>query len=198
MTEPRIFTEEEADQHNALYKRAMSLIRSRIIIDGESRSATPSWFARRRLRQGIALFQEALRMNPDSWQNRFWIGKALQRLGDHNEAVTWFAEALRIEPDNAVIALEAANEALDLGQYEFAISLLRPAAQANPSHAVLQHNLGVAFLLSQRPREAVEAFNKSAALAVDPNTARLLDIAERVSRGERACPAYMADLRRGA
>ncbi len=73
------FTEAEVERHNALYKRAHSLIRPYILIDGESRSARPGWFAKRHLRKGIDLFLQALAINPESWQNRFWLAKALQR-----------------------------------------------------------------------------------------------------------------------
>jgi tetratricopeptide (TPR) repeat protein len=192
------FTDAEIERHNELYRRACSLIRRHILIDGEVRFARPGWLAKWRLRKGIALFHRALRINPNSWQNRFWIAKALQRLGDHRQAISWFSDALRVDPANSSIAKEAANEALQLGDNQLALALVRPAAEQNPDDPALQHNLGLALLLSGKLQEAHQTFSRAAALQSDPLTARLLELTEQVLRGERACPQTLDDVQRNA
>jgi tetratricopeptide (TPR) repeat protein len=187
-------TEAEIERHNALYRRAYSLIRPHIFIDGESRSARPGWFARRRLRKGIALFHRALRINPNSWQSRFWVAKALQRLGDHRESMSWFSDALRLDEANGRVANEAAVEALQVGDSKLALALVRPAAQLNPDDAALQHNLGLALLLCGRVAEAHQAFTRAAAHQSDRTAARLVALTELVLRGERPCPRTLTDV----
>ena len=188
------FTDAQIRRHNKLYGRGCSLIRKHVLIHGESRLAWPSWLARWRLRRGIALFQRALKINPDSWQSRFWIGKALQRLGDHGESMSWFADALRLDPTNTDIALEAGNEALQLGDYRLALAMIRPAAERYPEHAALQHNLGLAQLLGGQAQEAYESFSRAAAVRSDPLTANLVRTARLVLTGERPHPRTLQDL----
>jgi tetratricopeptide (TPR) repeat protein len=188
------FTDAEIERHNALYRRAYSLIRPHIFIDGESRSARPGWFARRHLRKGIALLHRALRINPNSWQSRFWVAKALQRLGDHRESMSWFSDALRLDEANSNIAKEAVVEALQVGDYKVALALVRPAAQQNPDDAALQHNLGLALLLCGRVADAHQAFTRAAAQQSDQLTARLVTLTELVLRGERPCPRTLNDM----
>lgn len=190
------FTESEIERHNNLYHRACALIRPHILIDGEARYARPGWLARWRLRKGIELFHRALRINPNSWQSRFWIAKALQRLGDHKESMSWFSDALRLDPANSSIAKEAANEALALGDHHLAVALVRPAAELNPNDATLQHNLGLALLLSGQVREARQAFARAATRQSDQLTVRLLQLTEIVLRGERPCPRTLDDVQR--
>ena len=192
------FTEAEIERHNALYRRAYSLIRPHIFIDGESRSVRPGWFAKRRLRKGIALLQRALRINPGSWQSRFWIGKALQRLGDHRESFSWFSDALRLDQANDSIAKEVAIEALQVGEYPLALTLVRPAAQQNPDDAALQHNFGLALLLCGQVGDAHQVFTRALARQSDQVTARLVKLTELVLQGERTCPRTLNDVQRNA
>ena len=131
-------TEAQVDQYNALYKRAHALVRRHILIDGEAQFGPPGWFARRRLRKGVALFERALSIAPFKWECRFWIGKAFQRLGEHKDAMSWFMDAMQQEPGNPTIAKEAANEAIALGEFQVGIGLLRPATAQRPEDPVLQ------------------------------------------------------------
>ena len=191
-------TQEQADHYNSLFKRAISLVRPHLILDEGREVGEPGWLARRRLRKGITLLEQALAIAPFKWECRFWIGKALQRLGDRREALTWFGDALRQEPGNATVALEAANEALELGEYEVAVAFLRPATALEPSHAALHHNLAVALLLAGRPRDALQAVDLSAGLKADARAAWLRGWIEDVLAGRRPVPHSMAELRRGA
>ena len=191
------FTQSQIEQHNRLYTWGLWLIRSEIWIDGEPRSARPGWIARWRLRRGISLLSKALRINP-SWQNHFWIGKALQRLGDNRKAITWFTEAMRLQPSEPSILREGANVALELQDYDYALALLRAAMEIRPDDATLHHNLGLAFLLAGRPHDAREPLEVALALQPHHGTATLLGICDEVLQGVRSCPRTLDDVRRGA
>ena len=191
-------TEAQANEYNALYKRAIGLVRRHALIDGEPQLGPPGWFARRRLRKGMGLFERALAIAPFKWECRFWIGKSLQRLGEHKEAMSWFMEAMRQEPDNATIAKEAANEAFELGEFELGVGLLRPATLNRPDDPILHYDLGVQLLLAGRPKEAYESLERAARLEAHPNTSRLMNYVERVMMGQVPCPRSAHELRQGA
>ena len=191
-------TEQQAAEYNRRYKRAFALVRRHLLIDGEHQSGRPGWFARRRLRRGIAEFQEALAIAPFKWECRFWIGKALQRLGQHEESMTWFMEALRQEPENPTIAKEAANAAFELGQFDIGISVLRPATVQKPTDPVLHYDLAIHLLLSGRPKEAYDSLSQAARLEAHRSTSRMISYVERILSGQATCPRSVHELRQGA
>ena len=191
-------TDEQVAQYNRIYKQAFRRVRPNILIDGESQSGRPGWLARRRLRQGIAGFEAALAIAPFKWECRFWIGKALQRLGNHQESMTWFTEALRQEPDNPTIAKEAANAALELGQFQVGIGLLRPATALRPTDPTLHYDLAIHLLLSGRPNEAYASLQEAARLEGHRHTARLMDYVEKIMTGQTPCPSSVHELKQGA
>src|SRR5438309_2268475 len=167
-------------------------------VDGERRSRHPGWPARRRLRRGIAQFQSALAIAPFKWECRFWIGKALQRLGHHGEALTWFGDALRQEPENASVAKEAANAALELNEHEIAVAFLRSATTINPKDPTLHYNLALALLLAGHPQDSLQAVSAAARLEAHAQTGWLMGWIEDVLAGRRPCPRTLAELGRGA
>jgi tetratricopeptide (TPR) repeat protein len=186
-------TQLKIDEHNRLYQRGLGLIRQEIVVEGEDRSSRPGWLARWRLRRGIAFLRRALRIHP-SWQNHFWIGKALQRLGDWRGAMSWFSDAHRIDPSQGAVAKEGANVAMELGEYDFAIALLRPAIKASSDDAALRHNLGLVYLLSGRPNDARDILQIALALQPEKTTASLLLITEGVIAGVRPRPINLREV----
>jgi len=191
-------SEDDVRRYNASYQKGLKLIRPEVLIDGERRSRHPGWPARRRLRRGIAQFQSALAIAPFKWECRFWIGKALQRLGHHGEALTWFGDALRQEPENASVAKEAANAALELNEHEIAVAFLRSATTINPKDPTLHYNLALALLLAGHPQDSLQAVSAAARLEAHAQTGWLMGWIEDVLAGRRPCPRTLAELGRGA
>ena len=190
-------TEEQAKQYNQLVNQSYALVRPHLLIDGEPQRGRPGWFARRKLRRGIEGFKAALAIAPFKWECEFWIGKALQRLGEHGESMTWFTEALRKQPENPIVAKEAANAAFELGEFDLGIALLRPASVAKPSDSVLHYDLAVHLLLSGRPEEAHESLQRALSLEPHHDTRRLIGYVEDILAGRAPCPRSAAELRRG-
>ena len=191
-------TEAQAAQYNLRYQRGLQLVRPNILIDGEPQSGRPGWLARRRLQRGIEEFKAALDIAPFKWECRFWIGKALQRLGLFQESMGWFAEALGQEPANPTIAKEAANVALELGQFQAGIAFLRPAVADKPSDPDLHYNLGIHLLLAGRAQDAYRSLQQSARLRAHRDTARLMTYAEVVISGRRTAPRTLKHLQQDA
>jgi len=191
-------SETDVAQYNALYNRALRLARRHLLIDGEPQTGHPGWLARRQLRKGVTLFEQALKIAPFKWEGRFWIGKALQRLGDHKGAMTWFMDALKAQPDNPTIAMEAANEAAELGEFELGVGLLRPAAVQQPRNAALRHNLAIHQLLAGRPKEAFESLEHAARLEVRASTGRFMSYVEAVLAGRVPCPKTLVEVKQNS
>ena len=190
-------SEDDVARYNSLYEGAIKRLRAHVFIDGQLESGRPGWIARQRLKRAIIDFKEALAIAPFKWECHFWIGKGLQRLGDHKEAMGCFIEALKLEPDNPTIAKEAANEALSLEEYKTGIALLRPATLQNPADPVLHYDLAIHLLLSGDARAAYDSLQRAARIEAHPFTGRLLSTVEAILSGRRDYPRSMAELERG-
>jgi tetratricopeptide (TPR) repeat protein len=185
----------DARAHDRLVGKAFALIRPEILIDGEPRTSRPGLLARWRLNRGINNLEKAIRINP-SWQNHYFIGKALQRLGDLRKAMEYFGEASRLDPTQTHVAREAGLVALALGESNIALALLRPAAVSHPHDAALQHDLGLAYLLAGSPRKAEDSLRAALALQPHEATARLLMFTSDVIQGKRSSPNSLEEIQR--
>jgi tetratricopeptide (TPR) repeat protein len=187
-------TDNEIDSFNALYDKGCGLQKDLVILDGSPRRR-PGFLGRRKLKESIQAFKEALAIHPGSWQSMYFIGKALQALGDLESALTWFMRASKIEPENPSIAKEAGLCAAQLGKHLAAIRFMKPAASAHPRDAGLQCNMGLSYLMSEQVDEAVASFSR--AIKADPVNGMnqsLLKLAEAVARKEIPCPRSEAEV----
>ena len=184
----------DVERFNALYSKGGDLQKDLVILDG-SPQRKPGIFARRKLKESIQSFKEALVINPASWQSMYFIGKAFQALGDLESALTWFVKASKIEPEDPSIAKEAGLCAARLGKHLAAIRFMKAAASLHTGDAGLQCNIGLSYLMSGQVTEAVSSF--SHAVKADPGNRmnqKLLKLAEAVAGEEIPCPRSEAEI----
>jgi tetratricopeptide (TPR) repeat protein len=182
-------------RHVELLRQAIEIIRKDLVFDQQPRKAKVGWFARRRLRKGARLLEDAVLLTHDRYEPRWWLGKIHQRLGDHDKALKWFLEARRLEPEKPSVALESGNEALEVGDNELAVHEFGQfAAVPGRTQAALLHNLGVALLLTGRTAEAHGALTQSASLLADVRASRMLNAVEDVRAGRRPGPRHVREL----
>jgi protein O-mannosyl-transferase len=121
----------------------------------------------RRLDEATALYEEALRMDPEYFQAHFYLGNIRARQGRLAEAEDHFAAAVRIVPDdrdahfNLAVALSRRGEhRLAIRHYERALKI-RPMAETAFNLAVLLSEQG-------RMAEAVDRYELAVRLEDDP------------------------------
>jgi tetratricopeptide (TPR) repeat protein len=109
-----------------------------------------------------------------TWKKTF----VLQRAGDAwgrgklDEAATLFRSVLKLDPGDETALLHLAAYATRRRDGAQAAALLQQGVAANPRSAKLQHELGVALLAIDRPKDASVAFR--AAADADPKSADAL------------------------
>jgi tetratricopeptide (TPR) repeat protein len=181
--------EPDIAKYNLLYDQASALLEGEILIDGRPLSAKPTFFARRRLRKAITMFDEVLRLNPENWAAMFFAGKAHHRLGDKSRALDLMLAAHRGNPALSGFAREAALVSMQLGRLREGIDLTEAAIRTRPDDGSLYSNLGLAHILSGDAAAAATAFRRATELEPDhPLNARLLALALAVVSGTVACP----------
>src|SRR5215472_1135372 len=188
-------TPSQLEEHNRLYKEALQIAGSEIIIQGHPRLPEVSSKVRSKLDRALQLFSRVIDLNPDNWPAMWHVGKIHQRHGDHAVALEWFIQAHNLNPEQVDVLREASICAMALGRSEEAISYASSALRIRPNDAGLQSNLAAAFLLAGRLDEAKQSIER--ALAEDPadRIAKLLSqMIEHFSRSGEKPPTTTKEL----
>lgn len=185
---------QEQEEHDRLYAEAVEFCRQLIVIAGRAQHGLSSQ-EKRQLEDASALFRRVVEINNQNWSAMWHLGKIYQRLGNYQVALEHFASAHKVKPDQPDVAREAAITALQAGLPQDAVEYCKRAIENNPYDPGLKANLALAFLFSERPKEAqavvIEALNEN---PDDQITERLAKLIKEVLDGKRPCPHHMRDL----
>lgn len=188
------FTQEQVDAHNALTKAGTAIVKAYTLLEGRGLQEAPGFLERRQLKEGVRLFTEALKINPQGWSSMWALGKLHQRLGDSTSALKWFAEAARIKPDQRDVLREAGIAALNVGAKEEALRLCFAAVQLAPDDLGLQSNLALAYLITGDDAHAEECARVAVSRAPQDTTSRsVLGLVQDVRQGKRQRPQRLSE-----
>lgn len=124
-------------------------------------------------RSSQALFEHALRSDPDNWMAENSFGLELYRQGRIGEAMPHYREAIRLRPtyvrawNNLGVALYRS------GKTDEAIEHYKSALRTDPDSPTVLYNLGIAYRRKGMVREAEKAYRE--ALRADPDYADAYD-----------------------
>ena len=130
----------------------------------------------------IALFTQALAVNPQSWGACNNLGAVALDLGRPGDALPLLGEAVRLRPGYAEAYANRGLAWLELNQPVPAETDFRAALGAKPDYANACTGLGDALMAQGRAAEAARSFRQ--ALALHPDAPRVR-AALRVAEGER-------------
>jgi tetratricopeptide (TPR) repeat protein len=119
-----------------------------------------------RIKQGIALLDRALALEPGSMDvraNRAW---AAERAGDLADAISRYEALLREHPGAAKVRNNLAFAYSKAGRDDLALEQYREAVRLDPAYPDARYNLGNALMRNRRFSEAVEQYR--AALRLRP------------------------------
>jgi Flp pilus assembly protein TadD len=120
-----------------------------------------------RLDEAIALYAEAVRINPnraDSYNN---MGLVLIKRGRADEAIPNFLKAIRINPDHAAAHYNLGTVLASQGKLDGAIYHFRECVRIKPDYEQAYNNLGNALFLENRIDEAIASYRE--ALRLNPD-----------------------------
>jgi adenylate cyclase len=116
--------------------------------------------------QALEALQKAVQLNPYYWVNQDALGNAYFQLGDYGKALTAFQQITVLEPDIDVGYENVGVVNLLQGKYQESIPYFQKALQIEP-YFTTYSNLGTAYFNLKEFPQAVEMFEKTAAL--NPN-----------------------------
>jgi len=91
-------------------------------------------------------FNGAVQADPKDPRALFFLGVALNRLGQHGAALESFQRMWRLKVTHRELGLEGGWAAIAQGRTSLAITLLEPYVKANPKNAKAREFLGRAYI----------------------------------------------------
>jgi tetratricopeptide (TPR) repeat protein len=125
--------------------------------------------ARGTIREAIAEFGEALRLDPASALTHWHLGAALAAVGARDEAIAHLRQSVQLDPSNGEAQYDLARMLIDARHPAEAIDHFRAASALMPKSVDAHNGLGLAFALQGRIEEAIDQFEL--ALTLDPESA---------------------------
>lgn len=123
-------------------------------------------------RDGIAVFEQAVKVTRDNYIALTNLGNNLARTGQQQRAISLYHEALRIRPDSAETHYNLASSLADAGQMPDVEKHYREALRLQPWHARAHNNLANLLSDSGRVPEALKHYEESIRLRPDNIEAR--------------------------
>ncbi|MBI1272226.1 tetratricopeptide repeat protein [bacterium] len=105
--------------------------------------------------------------NAEAWYHR---GKALNFLKETEQAMSAFRNAVRLQPDYSLAYKELTHCLGKLGRYDEALAVLDQWEIHRPKNRRLWYYRGYILYKADRPRSAVQTFEKALELASSPNS----------------------------
>jgi tetratricopeptide (TPR) repeat protein len=186
-------SDRDVRRHDELFTTGYELAKDLIFRDSPLSSADAP--ARGRLRKAIKRFDEALAIIPTNWSALLLRGKALQMLGEHEEALTTLERAHECDPTQIMVAVELGAAAGRVGRHDVGVRVMEAAAREHPDDPRLPFNLGLSYLFLQDFAAARAAFQR--AIELEPEreaNQRLLELLNEVQSGMRPCPKSEAEI----
>ena len=125
--------------------------------------------------QAIALFDQAIQLNPANDTLKISQAMVYMNTGEPMAGVTKLREIVAAHPDNIDAQVTLANLAITSGQYDKAIERLEGVAAKHPDNAKVLFVLGESYRSKGDKKKAVELFEKSRELMTDPELKKEVD-----------------------
>ncbi|HTU19606.1 MAG TPA: tetratricopeptide repeat protein [Gemmataceae bacterium] len=112
----------------------------------------------------VALWEHALKLDPENLIAQVNLGSALSQQGDLARAEQHFLGALRIRPEDPLAHTHLGRLALSRREWSGAAHHFREILRSTPENAEVHRQLGFALMMQGRWREAASCFRQAAAL----------------------------------
>ncbi|HVM59907.1 MAG TPA: tetratricopeptide repeat protein [Verrucomicrobiae bacterium] len=122
-----------------------------------------------KLPEGLAQYEQALRLKPDYAEVHYNMGTALAQAGRVTEAIRHYEQALRIKPEFADAENNLGIALMGLGRPQEAIGHYEHALRIKPGFADAHYNLALALIHLGNGREAIRQYEQ--ALRIKPDFA---------------------------
>jgi uncharacterized protein (TIGR02996 family) len=129
--------------------------------------------------------EAAVSESPNDAQAHFYLGVALQALGEATEAIGHYERALELEPGLGEARVNLTAALLDAGEADRALTVLDDALAADPKNGALLLNRGLALSQKGDATGAASAFEQALAARPEDDEVRFLYAEALAEKGDR-------------
>jgi len=115
-------------------------------------------------KRALELFTQALRLDPGGAKPHYFIGSALEKLGEPDSAMAEYQTAVRIDPKYVEALTGLGNLLRKQGKLEEGTAGLQEAVKYNPKDPPALYALGQAYLKDKKWDQALAVFRKGTLL----------------------------------
>lgn len=180
------------------YRRAAKAAEQALKLDPKSAPAARAlgfvrYFGDGQRKEGLALLERALALDPSQAQSHHWHGTALLGEGRVAEATKDLAKARELDPASSAICADAAYAQYLAGERTDAIKRLNRIVEVDPVFSGAYRYLARFYLIEGRDADYLKAAAIEARLRVDPAQVEAIKRAEAAfkSRGRKAMVATL-------
>jgi tetratricopeptide (TPR) repeat protein len=162
------------------YRRAASAAQAALALDAKSATATRAlafvrYHGEGKRKEGLALFERALALDPDQAQSHHWYATALLSEGRPADALRAFDRARALDPASSAIAADAAYSLYLQGKHTDAIAELQRIIDVDPGFSGGYRYLARFFLIEGRDADYLAMARTEAKLRKDPQVSTAID-----------------------
>lgn len=182
------------EKYLKLFTEGCDLSEGLIQLDGRPHKGL-GFFDKRRLKKAKALFELSAIESPKNAAPYLMLAKVAQGLNNKSESLNWLMKAWDLEPANLILVIELSSAYGVLGKNKEAISVLEEGVKYYPDEPRVLFNLGVSYLLENRPISAVDIFRK--VVEIEPDFAqnhKLLKYSQDVCSGKKRTPHSRSEI----
>jgi tetratricopeptide (TPR) repeat protein len=118
-------------------------------------------------KNGITIFNHALRVTKDNYQTHNLRGGAYNNLGQYQLAIEDYSEAIRLKPYSATFYTNRGGAYENLDQHQRAIEDFNEAIRLKQDYADAYYYRGIVYAKLRQDQRAIEEFNQAIILKPD-------------------------------
>lgn len=180
------------------YRRAAAAAQQALALDPKSATATRAlafvrYHGEGKRKEGLALFEKALVLDPNQAQSHHWYATALLGEGRYADAARAFDRARVLDPASSALAADAAYGLYLQGKHADAVTELRRIVDVDPAFSGAYRYLARFYLIEGRDSDYLAMAATEAKLRKDPEVSKAVDAAAAAFRagGRKAMVASL-------
>jgi TPR repeat protein len=142
----------------------------------------------------LGVLRSAVRVSPDSADDRLRLAEGLYRIGDLDTAIDECRAAIALKPDHARAHLQLGMALMAKQDWRASLTELKEAARLNPELTQAHYNLGTAYYTTGNLKAAIQSYQQALLLLPSfPDARYRLALVLKLARRDKESAQFMEE-----